>query len=126
MSLLILLLVLVGCEDEDRRDLVPEPEVEEVIDSIPTLQGEYVFVADEGVLRGKDFVYGVKNDSLAQVLTETVKPYKNDEFDMVDVKVKAKIEPSRRQEGWKEVIEIREILDVMEDAKTPEDAQTKE
>ncbi|MDT0642014.1 hypothetical protein RM553_04135 [Zunongwangia sp. F363] len=126
LSLLMLLLVLVGCEDEDRRDLVAEPEAEETVDSIPTLVGDFIFVADAGVLRGKDFVYGVKIDSMAQVLTEEVKPFKTEEFDMVKVKVKAKIEPNRRQEGWKEVVEIREILDILEDKKTPENQEIEE
>ncbi|MDT0675207.1 hypothetical protein [Autumnicola musiva] len=126
LSLLVLFLVLVGCEDEDRRDLVSEPEAEEVADTVPTLVGEYIYVADAGVLRGKDFVYGVKIDSMAQVLAEEVQPYKDQEFDMVKVKVKVKIEQNRRREGWKEVIEIREIIDVLEDKKTPEDQNIEE
>ncbi|MDT0691174.1 hypothetical protein RM549_15370 [Salegentibacter sp. F188] len=120
LSLFAVLLMMISCQDEDEREIITEAEPEEVVDSIPTLTGEFIYVADAGVFRGRDFVYGVRIDSMAQVLADEVKPYQKEDFDMVKVKIKGKIEPSRRQEGWKEVVEIREILEILEEKEASE------
>ena len=120
LSLFALLVITMSCQDEDRQEIVTEPEAEKVVDSIPTLTGEFIYVADAAVIRGQDFVYGVKIDSMAQVLADEVKPYKKEDFDMVKVKIKGKIEPNRRVEGWKEVVEIREIVEIFQEKKASE------
>lgn len=120
LSVFAILLIMISCQDEDRQEIVTEHEVEKVEDSIPTLTGEFIYVADAGVFRGQDFVYGVKNDSMAQVLAGEVKLYQKKDFDMVKVKIKGKIEPSRRQGSWKEVIEIREIIEILQEKEASE------
>ncbi|MDT0645644.1 hypothetical protein RM545_02985 [Zunongwangia sp. F260] len=120
LSLFAILLIMVSCQDEEEQEIVTEYEVEKVVDSIPTLTGEFIYVADAGVFRGRDFVYGVKIDSMAQVLADEVQPYKKEDFDMVKVRIKGKIETGRRQDGWKEVVEIREILEILQEGKTSE------
>ena len=111
-GLLILSLALFSCQDDERKDLMDQPETEKVPDSIQVLEGEFVYTADAAVIRGENFVYGVTLDSMSNVLSEKISPLKSDDFDMVPVKVKAKILPNPSQEGWEEVIEIREILEV--------------
>ncbi|MDT0685350.1 hypothetical protein [Autumnicola psychrophila] len=120
LSLFAILIIMISCQDEERQEIVTEHEVEKVEDSIPTLTGEFIYVSDAGVFRGRDFVYGVKIDSMAQVLADEVQPYKKEDFDMVKVKIKGKIQPGRRQDGWKEVIEIREILEILQEDETLE------
>ena len=109
-----------SCQDEGREDLMNQSETEKVPDSIQTLTGEFIYAGDAAILRGSDFVYGVTIDSLSKVLAEQVKPFQKEEFDMVAVKVKGKIVPNSRQDGWNENIEIREILEILETEKVTE------
>ena len=109
-----------SCQDEGRQDLMNQPEAEKVPDSIQTLTGEFIYAGDAAILRGSDFVYGVTIDSMSKVLAEQVQPFQKEEFDMVPVKVKGKIVPNPRQEGWDENIEIREILEILETEKAAE------
>ena len=57
---------------------------------------------------------------MSKVLAEQIKPFQKEEFDMVAVKVKGKIVPNSRQDGWNENIEIREILEILETEKATE------
>lgn len=117
--------MLFSCQDEERKELMDAPEVEKVPDSIQVLEGEFIYAADAAVLRGDSFVYGVTLDSMSNVLSEKIAPLKNDDFDMIPVTVKAKILPNPKQEGWAEVIEIREILEIPEGGKVTDTIKEK-
>jgi|TARA_R110002012_G_scaffold308925_1_gene515637 hypothetical protein len=112
-----------SCQDEGRQDLMNQPEAEKVPDSIQTLTGEFIYAGDAAILRGSDFVYGVTIDSMSKVLAEQVQAFQKEEFDMVPVKVKGKIVPNPRQEGWDENIEIREIIEILESEKALEEQE---
>lgn len=113
-GLLILSLILFSCQDEERKELMDHSETEKVPDSIQVLKGDFVYGADAAVIRGESFVYGVTIDSMSQALADQVAPLKSDDFQMIPVTVKAKILPNPQQEGWKEVIEVLEIIEVPE------------
>lgn len=119
--LLLLIATLISCQDEDRKEVASQPEEEEVIDSIPTLTGQFIYVADAAVLRGEDFVYGVSIDSMSQLLADRVKPLKKEDFDMVQVTIKGKISPNLQQEGWDEIVEIKEIIEISGDTVSAEE-----
>ena len=121
LGVLFISLLLFSCQNEERKELMEQPKVEKVPDSIQVLTGEIVYGTDAAVIRGEDFVYGVAMDSLSKILAEKVAPLKSDDFDMVPVTVKARIVPNPKQEGWEEVIEIREIIEVA-DAKKVTDS----
>ncbi|MGA8854439.1 MAG: hypothetical protein WB492_09710 [Christiangramia sp.] len=125
IGLLVIALTFLACQDEDRKELMSQPEVEKVPDSIQVLEGDFVYVADAAVLRGDGFVYGVMLDSMSQALADRVTPLKADDFEMIPVTVKAKILPNPEQEGWEEVIEIREIIEVPEVEKTSDTIEKK-
>ena len=111
LTLLAVLLMFVACgEDNSPEEIEPVAEVTQ--DSIPTITGEFIFLADAAVLKGKDFIYGVQIDSLSQKLADTVAPLKRDEFEMIEVTVKAKIIQNPGQTGWEELAQIREILEI--------------
>ena len=112
--LAIILMFFSSCQDEDRKELMSQPETEKVPDSIQVLEGEFVFGTNSAVIRGEDFVYGVTIDSMSRALAREISPLKSNDFDMIPVKVKAKILPNPEQEGWEEVIEVREIIEVPE------------
>lgn len=124
-GLLMLSFALYSCQDEGRKELMDQPEVEKIPDSIQVLEGDFVYVADAAVLRGENFVYGVTLDSMMQVLADKVSLVKTDDFEMIPVTVKAKIKPNPEQEGWEEVIEIREIIEVPESEKTSDTIENK-
>ena len=124
-GLLILSMILFSCEDEDRRELMDQPQADKVPDSIQVLEGEFIYVADAAVLRGDGFVYGVTLDSMTQTLSDQVSPLKKDDFEMIPVTVKAKILPNPALEGWEEIIEIREIIKVPQVRKTSDTIEKK-
>ncbi|APU67946.1 hypothetical protein [Christiangramia flava] len=113
-GLLLSLMMLVACQDDGRKELMSQPKQEKLPDSIQVLKGEFVYGADAAVIRGENFVYGVTLDSMSKKLAEEIAPLKSDDFEMVPVTVKAKIVPNPEQEGWKEVIEIQQILEIPE------------
>ena len=110
-ALLAGLFMLNSC-GEDSEPTEVEPQVVVAKDSIPTIKGEFIFLADAAVLKGKDFIYGVQIDSLSRELADSVANFKQDDFDMVPVTVKARIIKNPRREGWEELVEIKEILEI--------------
>ena len=111
LTLLLCLFLFSACGSSGD-DEVQNVEPEAVQDSIPTLQGQFIFLSNEAVLKGKNFIYGITIDSIALDLAEKVKPFKKENFDMVPVTVKAKIIENTRNAGWDKLIEIREVLEV--------------
>lgn len=111
LMLLFCLFLFSACVDRSE-DEMESLEPQAVEDSIPTLQGQFIFLSNEAVLKGNNFIYGITIDSMALKLAEKVKPFKNENFDMVPVTVKAKIIKNSRTAGWDESIEIREVLEV--------------
>jgi hypothetical protein len=86
-------------------------------------RGEFLYVADAAVLKGEDFIYAVKLDSMSMALAERVKPIQESEFDMVKVIVSGTLEPKPADaEGWDEILTITQIHYVND---TPEKADIK-
>lgn len=110
--ILLSLLLVTSCATDSREDEFPEQQEQ---DSIPTLHGEFMLLADQAVIKGEGFIYGVTIDSLTEVLARRVEPLKEDEFDMVPVVVKAKVFNNFGRQGWDEVVEIREIVEIPEE-----------
>ncbi|AVR44991.1 hypothetical protein C7S20_06735 [Christiangramia fulva] len=103
--------MILGCENSDRKDLLTQPETVKVPDSIQILSGQFVFGKDAAMLRGKDFIYGVKIDSMSKDLAAKVAPFKSDDFEMIPVTIKAKLLPDAQQNGLPQIIEIRQIIE---------------
>lgn len=110
-AILLSLVLVASCATDSREDEFPEQQ-QQVQDSIPTLRGEFMLLADQAVLKGEGFIYGVTIDSLAQELARRVEPLKENDFDMVPVVIKAKVSNNFGRQGWDEVVEIREILEI--------------
>ncbi len=124
LLILGLAISLYACQDEERQELLNAGNEEETEqDSIKTLTGDFIYVSDEAVFRGDNFVYGVSMDSLAEVLAEQTAAYKKEDFDVVSVKIKGKIVPNSSRDGWEENIEIQEIIDILEDDEAPEEEE---
>ncbi|MFD2563478.1 hypothetical protein [Aquimarina rubra] len=102
--LIIVSLLIFSCKNEKKES----SDIETTL-----IRGEYILINNAGVLKGKDFIYGVIVDDMAQQLAEKVKPLQREEYDMVPVVVNGVIKPNT-EEGWPEVVEIKEIVGVSE------------
>ena len=86
--------------------------VEAVTSDAKEIEAEFIYIQDAAVLKGQSFIYGVVLDEKANELAERVKAFKKDKYDMVPVLIKGTIKPNPLKDGWKEVVEIKEILKV--------------
>lgn len=110
----ILMFTVAACGDDSREEVIDPLATEEVKDSITIIEGEFIHLADDAVIKGHDFIYGVELDSLGRELAKQVEPLKSDEFDMIPVMVRAKIIANPGRDGWDEIVQIREILELPE------------
>lgn len=114
LAIFISLFLFSACGNNKKEKEVEEPIPEIVQDSLTILEAEFIYLADAAVLKGRSFIYGVELDSVSMELAEKVKPLKRDDFDMIPVVVKAKIIENSGNEGWDEIAQIREILEIPE------------
>ena len=84
----------------------------EVAENSIEIEAEFIYIQDAAVLKGQSFIYGVVLDNMAKELAKRVSPMKKDKYDMVPVVVNGVIKPNPKKDGWKEVVEIKEILKV--------------
>ena len=78
------------------------------------IEGEFIYTDEAAVIKGDSFIYGVKQDEMAKKLAHQTAGYKNSDYDMVPVIVKAVITPKPAgQQGWDSIVAIKEIIAVM-------------
>ena len=101
----------VACENE--------PEIRPVViteatenDSIHNYQGNFIFVGGEAVLKGENFVYQVKMDSMTNILIESLKDHQLNDKNIIPIEVKGKVKDNKVKSGYSKVIEIREIVEI--------------
>ena len=121
---LITLSVLASCKNSTEAEQTTDEANTEVSDSteykgpqvqarLPSYRGEFYYSEDAAVLKGPDFIYGVKRDSMAEALAKMVEPVKQDEFDMVPVIVQGVLNKKEEgADGWDEILTIENILTV--------------
>lgn len=108
---IVILTLGIACENEP--EIKPEIKVEATEkDSIQNYQGNFISVGSEAVLKGENFVYQVKMDSMANLLKESLKKYQLDDMNIVPVEVKGKVLDNKVKKGYSKVIEIREIVEI--------------
>lgn len=78
-----------------------------------TFTGDFLYLTDAAILKGDNFIYGVKLDNQAKALAEKVAPIKIEDHDMVQVTVKGILsQKPEGQEGWDEILSIKEITTI--------------
>lgn len=128
-------MVIISCKNSEEKDAQGD-NMEETISAkksgesanvkIPTYAGEFIFVEEGAVLKGRNFIYGVAVDDMSRELAEQVEKIKNDEFDMVGVIVRGILtEKAEGEDGWDEVLTIKQIVSVS-DSPSPADIQIEE
>ena len=111
-SLLVSVFVisLIGCKSETDKKENPEASdnAEVVEQKFRTFHGEFIHVDTAAVLKGTNYIYGVKMDSMTTALIKEVEPLKKDPYDVVNIIVKGEIYPND-QEGWEEILTIKSV-----------------
>ncbi|WP_051336240.1 hypothetical protein [Aquimarina latercula] len=102
--LVIVSLLIFSCKNEKSQSSGSETTL---------IRGEFILIDNAGVIKGKDFIYGVIIDDLANELNEKIKPLQREEYDMVPVVIKGVVKKNT-EDGWPEVVEIKEIVGVSE------------
>ncbi len=120
---LVLTTVLFSCKNSEEKTATQEETPTLMEQDQAIYSGEFIYLADGAVLKGNNFIYGVALDEMAQELANKVAPVKKEEFDMVPVVVKGKLEKKKEgEEGWDEILTITEIITVSD---TPAKADIK-
>lgn len=101
--LIVITLVAFSCKKENKASTEGK--------DTQTISGEFILIDNAGVLKGKDFIYGVVIDEKANELNAKIKPLQREEYDMVPVVVEGVVKKNE-SEGWPEVVEIVEIVKV--------------
>ncbi|HZJ37140.1 MAG TPA: hypothetical protein VFD29_11005 [Gillisia sp.] len=109
--IIVILTLGVACENEPGIKPEIQTEVTEK-DSIQNYQGNFISVGSEAVLKGENFVYQVKMDSMANLLKESLKEYQLDDMNIIPVEVKGKVIDNKLRKGYSKLIEIREIVEI--------------
>lgn len=121
--ILTLIAFTVACEDDSQ--VTAEEKVEiKAVDSIQNFKGNYISVGNSAVLKGDQFVYQVRMDSVTTDLEKRFEEYTLENGTIVPVEVKGKVIDSRKTTGYSQVIEIKEIVKIFAEKK-PENEELK-
>lgn len=118
-ALMLLAIAFSSCQDEPKKQPVKSEKTTEKTDSLKVLRGEFIYVDSAAVLKGSDFIYGVEIDSMAKKLAQKTDSLKRNEFDMVPVILEGVVRQNKKEEGWDEILTIKEILRVSEPVADP-------
>ena len=124
VAILTGLLLFTACEDNSSKEEVTVAPVA-AKDSLTTIEGEFIYLSDAAVLKGRNFIYGVELDSVSLKLADSIAPLKRDEFHMIPVKIKGKVLQNPGGEGWEELVKITEILEITSDTSNEAAPQVK-
>jgi len=78
---------------------------------VELIRGEFILIDNAAVIKGPDFIYGVEINDLTAKLAKQAKALQREEYDMVPVVIQGIVKPNPN-EGWEEVVEIKEIIGV--------------
>ena len=100
-----------GCKS-DKSSEEKKPQIKDslvVKNEFQTLKGEFIHVDTAAVLRVGNNLYGVKMDQIAASVIKKAESIKTDDYDVINVVVKAEINPNPETEGWKEIVTIKTL-----------------
>ena len=112
LVLIAFVIAVSACKNSEKKEVTEELLTTEN-SNLAVYKGEFIYVADAAVLKGKDFIYGVEVNEKMHELAEKVAPVKNDDFDMVPVVVTGLLNDKKEGvEGWDKILTIIEIIQV--------------
>lgn len=114
--ILSLLLAFTACEDE--QESTPQPvAIPTAQDSILNYKGNFIAAGEAAVLKGSQFVYQVKIDSLTQAFKNSIEEYKTENRSVIPVEVKGKVKDNPSPAGYSQIIEIEEFVEIFAEKK---------
>lgn len=122
--ILIAIFCLSSCQDGKKKtekqisESTEKTEETPVNENLKTLNGEFIYVDNAAVLKGRNFIYGVKIDPMSKKLAQKTDSLKRNEFDMVPVVIKG-IVSKNTEEGWEKIVTIKEIVSVSKPVSDP-------
>lgn len=118
LIILALIFAITSCDSE--QGPAPEPlPVMTAEDSIKVYEGNFISAGKAAVLKGNQFVYEVRIDSISTALKEDLrKNYETNNAGVFPVKVKGKVIDNPVPVGYSQAIEIKEVLEIRTDKKT--------
>lgn len=111
-----------SCEDEPNSQAAPEVATT-LQDSILSYKGNFITAGDAAVLKGSEYIYQVKMDSMAIALKDSLEVYKSQNESLIPIEVKGKVFKNPSSIGYSQIIEIKEIVDIF--AQRQEDKKQK-
>ena len=112
LLLISIFCISLACDNEPEKQ--PTQELaSEAVDSIQVYQGSFISVGKSAVLKGDKFIYQVKMDSLASILTDSLNAYQANANGIIPIKIKGKVLDNLKGIGYSQEIEITEVLDIM-------------
>ncbi len=121
--MLSILVALSSCENE--QEAAPEAVViPTAADSIKSYKGNFIAAGNEAVLKGSQFIFQVKMDSVATQFKDSLKNYLLESETVIPVEVKGKVTDNPRTVGYSQIIEIKEVIEIF--AKRRSEVKNKE
>lgn len=117
-----ILFLALGCDNEQTKEMAPEIVVT-AADSIKLYKGDFIYVGKSAVLKGDQFIYEVKVDSISNFLKESLKDYKLENSNIIPVEVKGKVEENVLSRTFSERIEIKEIVEIFAEKKSEQEPE---
>lgn len=111
--LLCFSLFFTACKKESTT--VTNTSSKETQKELRSFRGEFIFLEDAAVLKSGNTMYAIDIDEEAKALAKQVATKKKNDYDMVEVIVKATVRPKPADvEGWSHILTIKEIVKVLE------------
>lgn len=114
----LVLISLVSCQKSEKSKVsgsdktVKEVKSSRIYEAGKLIKGEFIYLDNLAVLKGDDFIYGVKMNDKANELVKKTNKVKKDSFDMVPVTLTGELTKSEQKNTWDEWLIIEEIVDV--------------
>lgn len=113
-KLLLIISCLVACQNskDTKTSEKSKASKTKIYKAENLIKGEFIFVDNSAVLKGKDFIYGVVLDEKAEELIAQTNALKKDEYDMFPVILTGKVIKKDTKDTWQQWLEIKDIVEV--------------
>ncbi|MEH6536676.1 MAG: hypothetical protein V7719_09800 [Psychroserpens sp.] len=125
--LFMIFAVTISCKEDKKNDTEATQEDKTIVaepgktlkqsDGLIALQGNFIYSEKDkaAVLQTSTQMYGIVIDKKMHELDRQVQQYKTEDTDMVPVTIRGRMfKKDPNVEGWEDIIEIKEILQVSE------------
>lgn len=104
----------ISCKSDKNTEKQITEDKEKIVasDEFTSLKGEFIHVDTAAVLKVNNKLYGVKMDEMAKSVIEKANVMKADDYDVINIDIKAEINPNTEPEGWEEIVTIKSLENI--------------